>query len=70
MAAQVEIEGEAPARLVAGSRVKGEFRCPDCGYGVTVYRELPPCPMCGAESWEQLDWSPLSRAADAFRREA
>jgi rubrerythrin len=49
--------------FAAGSAAKGEFRCTDCGYGVTVYRELPRCPMCGSESWEQLD---RARAADAL----
>jgi hypothetical protein len=39
----------------AGDPAKGEFQCSDCGYGVTVARELPPCPMCGGKSWEQAD---------------
>jgi hypothetical protein len=43
------------AGLVAGAAAKGEFRCAGCGYGVTVFRRLPRCPMCGAESWERLD---------------
>jgi rubrerythrin len=46
----------------AGARVKGEFHCSECGYGVTVYRTLPVCPMCGGAQWEQSAWSPLSRA--------
>jgi rubrerythrin len=45
-----------------GARVKGEFHCAECGYGVTVYRQLPRCPMCGGEQWEQSDWSPFGRA--------
>jgi hypothetical protein len=45
----------------AGERAKGEFHCSDCGYGVTVHRELPACPMCACESWEQAPWSPFSR---------
>jgi len=45
-----------------GEHVKGEFHCAECGYGVTIYRELPRCPMCGGESWEQSDWSPFARA--------
>ena len=45
-----------------GVNVKGEFHCAECGYGVTVYRALPVCPMCGGEEWEQSAWSPLSRA--------
>ena len=48
-------EGKAPAALDAEARAKGEYRCAGCGYGVTIYRELPRCPMCGEESWEQLD---------------
>ena len=46
----------------AGERVKGEFHCSDCGYGVTVHTRLPACPMCASVSWEQTAWSPFSRA--------
>ena len=45
-----------------GQTVKGEFHCAECGYGVTVYRRLPTCPMCGGSDWEQVPWSPLMRA--------
>ena len=53
--------------LAAGAHVKGEYHCAGCGYGVTVYRELPVCPMCGGSEWEQSAWSPLSRARSALR---
>ena len=46
----------------AGERVKGEFHCSDCGYGVTIVRALPLCPMCGGKSWEQFAWSPFTRS--------
>jgi rubredoxin len=46
----------------AGDRGKGEFRCSECAYGVTVHTTLPVCPMCAGESWEQVPWSPFSRA--------
>jgi rubrerythrin len=36
----------------AGVAARGEFRCAECGYGVTVRRTLPACPMCRAESWQ------------------
>ena len=49
----------------AGSPAKGEFHCAECGYGVTVYRELPVCPMCSCASWEQAAWSPFARALAA-----
>ena len=63
----VEAAGREPAGdfvdfLAAGARVKGEFHCSECGYGVTVFRTLPVCPMCGGEEWEQSAWSPLTRA--------
>jgi rubrerythrin len=61
MALAVEAHEEAGDRLTAGARVKGEYRCKDCGYGVTVYRELPTCPMCRSEQWKQADWNPLGR---------
>jgi hypothetical protein len=47
--------------LVAGESVKGEFHCSECGYGVTIVRALPICPMCGGSAWEQSAWSPFSR---------
>ena len=50
------------AFISAGEHVKGEFHCSECGYGVTIYRELPVCPMCGNASWEQSAWSPFARA--------
>ena len=46
----------------AGETVKGEYHCDECGYGVTVCRELPVCPMCGGKAWEQTSWSPFARA--------
>ena len=49
----------------AGEAAKGEFHCAECGYGVTVHTQLPVCPMCASESWEQTTWSPFSRA-DSF----
>ena len=47
--------------VAAGQSVKGEYHCSDCGYGVTIVRALPLCPMCGGTSWEQSPWSPFSR---------
>jgi Zn finger protein HypA/HybF involved in hydrogenase expression len=38
--------------FVTGDPAAGEFRCSECGYGVTVSRVLPRCPMCGGEGWE------------------
>jgi len=62
---------EAPEDYVqfvpAGEHVKGEYRCAECGYGVTVYRELPRCPMCGNETWEQSAWSPFGLARNVLQ---
>jgi len=49
----------------AGQPVKGEFHCSECGYGVTIVRALPVCPMCGGTEWEQSPWSPFTRATAA-----
>lgn len=46
----------------AGEQAKGEFHCAECGYGVTVYRALPACPMCSGVTWERTTWSPFARA--------
>jgi hypothetical protein len=47
----------------AGESAKGQFRCAECGYGVTVHRTLPVCPMCSGSSWEQAAWSPFGRSS-------
>ena len=52
MTAWVEVHDAVAPLLVAGSKAIGEYRCESCGYGVTVFRELPRCPMCGArDAW-------------------
>jgi hypothetical protein len=56
MAAGIEVPGNGSAPLVAGVKASGEFRCVGCGYGISIYSKLPRCPMCGTESWEQLQW--------------
>jgi hypothetical protein len=45
--------------LRAGTSAKGEYHCSECGYGVTVFRALPLCPMCGGNGWELSTWSPF-----------
>jgi len=47
----------------AGEAVKGEFHCSECGYGVTIVRALPVCPMCGGSSWEQSSWHPFTHSS-------
>jgi len=49
----------------AGEAGKGDFRCAECSYGVTVHKALPVCPMCSGRSWEQTPWSPFRRASRA-----
>jgi Zn finger protein HypA/HybF involved in hydrogenase expression len=46
--------------LRAGQAARGDFRCADCGYGVTIRRTLPVCPMCRGERWDA--W-PAARSA-------
>ena len=35
----------------AGIPERGDFLCLSCGYGVSIWRALPECPMCGAAEW-------------------
>lgn len=49
----------------AGSPSKGEFHCAECGYGVTVTRKLPTCPMCAGSHWQRSAWSPFGGAGGA-----
>jgi rubrerythrin len=53
--------------LAAGEPAAGEFRCSECGYGVSVYRALPICPMCGGAAWEHEQRSPLARIRELQR---
>jgi rubrerythrin len=39
---------QAPIRTMVS---KGDYRCAACGYGVSVQRSLPRCPMCGGNAW-------------------
>ena len=64
-AEDVEAELDYVEYRQSGEPVKGEFHCCSCGYGVAIYRALPPCPMCGGTSWEQAAWSPFARAREA-----
>ncbi len=43
--------------VATGQPAVGEFHCAECGYGVTVQRQLPLCPMCGGTSWEAAPWN-------------
>jgi rubrerythrin len=40
--------------FVMGATVVGEFRCSECGYGVSISGALPRCPMCSCVSWEPV----------------
>jgi rubrerythrin len=55
-------DGDEVVFAVAGDHVKGEYRCSECGYGITVCRDLPKCPMCSCEVWEAVSWGPFGRA--------
>lgn len=52
--------------VVSGAAAKGEFHCSECGYGVTIVRVLPVCPMCQGTSWEQSTWSPFRKAMSSL----
>lgn len=42
----------ACAGHAAGTAARGEFHCSGCGYGITVHRVLPTCPMCRGGEWQ------------------
>jgi hypothetical protein len=44
-----------------GDLVAGDFYCSECGYGVSVARELPRCPMCSGTTWERRETTPILR---------
>jgi hypothetical protein len=49
---------------IAGTQAKGQFRCAECAYGITIHTELPICPMCSGTVWEPCAWSPFGNARD------
>jgi hypothetical protein len=55
------------AFVPAGSRATGQYRCAECGYGITIHAKLPVCPMCAGTSWEETAWSPLSNSPSFTR---
>jgi len=63
--ADISAEDEYVPFSAAGEKGKGEFRCADCGYAITVHTSLPTCPMCASKSWEPGEWSPFARAPDS-----
>ena len=47
-AAKPDLAPPEPIRTVV---TNGDYRCAECGYGVSVHRSLPRCPMCGGTGW-------------------
>jgi rubrerythrin len=45
----------------------GDYRCAECGYVVTVRRELDWCPMCGAAAWTRSGDAPGAVATAVAR---
>jgi hypothetical protein len=61
---QVPERDDFVALFASGARATGQYSCATCGYGITLHSKLPRCPMCGGESWEQVAWSPFTRALE------
>jgi hypothetical protein len=38
--------------------------CSNCGYGITIKRDPPACPMCQATAWEPGRWRPFTSLED------
>lgn len=59
MGKESDSDGDYVEFAPVGADGKGEFTCAGCGYGITVYHELPRCPMCGEGLWERSHRSPF-----------
>lgn len=53
------------AGFVAGIAARGDFHCTECGYGITVHRVLPTCPMCRGTEWKPEPNRRMFEAPDA-----
>lgn len=47
-----EVLAASPTQRVAAAG--GNYRCAECGYGVTVRRDLLRCPTCGIAAWVEV----------------
>jgi hypothetical protein len=54
----------------AGAAARGEFHCGGCGYGISVRRLLPTCPMCRGTEWHPSPGRPLVLDLDTAGHEA
>ena len=54
----------------AGAAARGEFHCGRCGYGISVRRVLPTCPMCRGTEWHPSPARPLLLSFDRADLEA
>jgi len=55
------VDGDYVDLNLAGEPGEGQYRCADCGYGITIHDELPSCPMCAGTAWERPPLAPLGR---------
>jgi rubrerythrin len=58
----LQVNGD-PVFFSAGTVASGEYQCAECGYGITVRRTLPECPMCRGVQWEEPSTSPYGRSS-------
>lgn len=67
MVALVEGMARQPSQFESGLGVGdiafGDYVCGSCGYGVSVFRVLPPCPMCRGSAWRRDERTIQTRPA-------
>ena len=64
--AETERADEFIEFLRAGALARGLYCCVACGRRVVTAYQLPPCPSCGGQVWEELSSSPFGRSGAAF----
>jgi rubrerythrin len=47
-------------RIVKLRPATTQYRCRRCGYGISLSRALPLCPMCQRRNWQPI---PIARAS-------
>jgi hypothetical protein len=62
-----ESDGSVAEHTPLDGKIRSDYRCAGCGYGVVVMFDLPSvCPMCGGSSWDRAPGQPLSAAVETF----
>lgn len=54
----------SPPQDAPHTKVRSDYQCVQCSYGVVANGPPFVCPMCSGVDWERISWRPFSHGAD------